>query len=412
MKLPINIPSSRHGQVPIKVLIAAASWATNISGLQRHAFNLARCLVLSPQIAEIHLVVAPWQKDLVQAGGVPDDPRISVHVAEMKLSSLSRNLWHYRRLPGLAARLHIDLVHLTYPVPVVATALRCPAVVTLHDMYPYEIPENFGFPKYILNRAVLQHCLRGVDSIACVSDTTLRTLRRYVPERIWKKAVRIYNCVEPMPVSAGQSPIPGWQSEPFLLAVAQHRCNKNLPLLIRSFHALLRSQRIDPSMKLVIVGIKASQTGAIHRLVAVSGLSRNVHFLEGLTEPALQWCYRHCAALVAPSSTEGFGLPVAEALLAGCRIVCSAIPAHREIAEGHCVFVDLQGDAEQQLSDAILIALGQPERQPIALPQFSASALAAQYVRLYQRLIAGAMPADSGNLSTSAEAQAVENPSL
>lgn len=412
MRLPSAIPSPHHGQAPIKVLIAAASWARNISGIQRHAFNLARCLLLRPEIAELHLVVAPWQKNLVQAGGVPEDTRVSIHAAKMKAGSLSRNLWYYRELPKLAAQLHIDLVQLSYPVPIVTIAFRCPIVVTLHDLYPYEIPENFGFPKYVLNRIILQQCLRGADSIACVSDTTLHTLQRYMPEIVWKKAIRIYNCVELKPDCARQSPIPGWRSEPFLLAVAQHRRNKNLPLLIRSFHTLLNSQRIDPSMKLVIVGITASQTGEIQQLVATSGLSRRVHFLKGLTEPELQWCYRHCAALVTPSIIEGFDLPVAEGLLVGCRIVCSDIPAHREIAYGHCEFVDLRWNAEQRLSDAILTVLGEPGKQPIALPQFSASTLAEQYIDLYQQLIASAKPSESKYVPASIKRQAMEGPSL
>ncbi|MFC5862382.1 glycosyltransferase family 4 protein [Acidicapsa dinghuensis] len=387
----------------IKVLIAAASWASNISGIQRHALNLTRCLLQRPEITELHLVVAPWQKDLVQTGGIPEDSRVSVHIAEMQMGTLSRNLWHYRELPRLAARLNVDVVHLSYPVPVVAASFHCPTVVTLHDLYPYEIPENFGFPKYIFNRAMLQHCLRGVNSIACVSDTTLRTLRCYVPEIIWRKSVRIYNCVESYPHCVAQSPIPGWQLEPFFLAVAQHRPNKNLPLLVQTFHSLICSGRIDPRTKLVIVGIQAAQTGKIQQCVASSGLHQNVHFLEGLPEPDLQWCYRHCAAFVAPSITEGFGLSVAEALLAGCRVVCSDIPAHREIAEDHCMFVELRGNVEQQLAEAILTALDQPQKQPVALPHFSASVLVGQYVDLYQRLLASRVPDAVSNSPISVE---------
>jgi glycosyltransferase involved in cell wall biosynthesis len=405
MKHCSNIPAPAS----IKVLVAAASWARNISGIQRHAFNLVRCLLLRPEIAELHLVVAPWQENLVQAGYIPEDPRLSVHIAQMKSGSLSRNLWHHRELPKLAARLHIDVVHLSYPVPVAAAAFCCPTVVTLHDMYPYEIPENFGFPKYVFNRIILQNCLRSVNSIACVSDTTRRALRSYTPEIIWKKAVRIYNCVEPQKYCAAQPPIPGWQSEPFLLAVAQHRRNKNLPLLVRTFGSLIRSGRINPHMKLVIVGIKASQTGEIQQLVAASGLGRDVYFVEGLSEPDLQWCYRRCAVLVAPSIAEGFGLPVAEALLAGCRVVCSDISAHREIAEDHCVFVNLRTNAVWQLAEAIRSVLEQPEQEPVALPQFAAAVLAEQYVDLYRKLFAPESLDVSSRSVASIEVPAVED---
>lgn len=374
----------------MKILIAAASFATSISGLQRHAFNLARCLLLRPEVSHLHLVVAPWQCDLAQTAGLPADLRLSIHIADISRSSLSRNLWYYRRLPQLARRLQIDLVHLSYPMPVDAAAYDCPTVVSLHDLYPYEIPMNFGFPKFILNRIVLQQCLRNVDAVACVSEATRIRLKQYTLAAVWQKAVRIYNCVEPAPVLSSGCPLAGWRNEPFLLCVAQHRRNKNIPTLIRAFGRLLRSGEIEPSCRLVIVGMAGPESGRIRRLVASRSLSGSVDLLEGLSEPELQWCYRNCAALVAPSLTEGFGLPVAEGLLAGCRIVCSDIAAHREIGDGHGQFVSLREYAVEALAGAIADALQEPKSEPIALPQLSAPVLARQYMALYRRLVLSA----------------------
>jgi glycosyltransferase involved in cell wall biosynthesis len=388
----------------VKILIAAASYSAHISGLQRHAFNMARCLLQQPDISSVHLVVAPWQRELVPAAGLDSDSRLTTHIAEMDLGSLSRNLWYYRQLPALAARLQADLVHLTFPMPVHAASFACPTVVTLHDLYPYEIPLNFGFPKFIFNRLVLQQCLRNVDAIACVSAVTGVQLRRYTPATTWRKATRIYNCIEAEPLCAIHSPIPGWQGEPFLLCVAQHRRNKNIPLLIRTFDRLLQSGQIDPSMKLVVIGIAGPESRRIHRLVSHLGLSQKVHFLEGLSEPELQWCYARCEALAVPSRTEGFGLPVAEALLAGCRVVCSDIPAFREVGGDHCRFVALGRDAEEGLADAIVATLRQPAKEPIALPQFSSALLAKQYIGLYRRLIASAVSVQTARFSASLQA--------
>ena len=134
----------------------------------------------------------------------------------------------------------------------------------------------------------------------------------------------------------------------------QHRKNKNIQLLIRVFHRLLHEGSVDPEMKLLVIGITGPETARIHQLVSDLRLDRRVVFLQGLPEPVLQWCYTNCKVLVAPSETEGFGLPVAEAMLAGCRIVCSDIPAFREIDEGHCRFVALGPGAEKGFADAIL----------------------------------------------------------
>ena len=396
----------------MKILIAAASHASNISGIQRHACNVVRCLLRRQDVSFVHLVIAPWQRNLVQAAGVRPDARLSTHVAEMVPSSASRNFWHYRRLPELAARLKVDVVHLTYPVPVNAAAFSCPTVVTLHDMYPYEIPMNFGFPKFIFNRLVLKQCLRNVDAIACVSDITRLRLEQYSSASVWQKGIRIYNCVEPQPVCAAQSPIPNWHGEPFLLCVAQHRRNKNLPLLVRIFDRLLRSGQIDSNTKLVILGIKSLDTRNIYRLVSTLSLGKSICFLEGLSEAELQWCYTRCEVVVAPSLTEGFGLPIAEGLLAGCRVVCSDIPAHREVGDGQCRFVALGRDAEIRFAEAIVEVLKSPKGKPAALPQFSLPILAKQYISLYCRLITSAVPLENASTSASISVAASERQSL
>jgi len=65
----------------VKILIAAASFASNMSGLQRHALNVARCLLLEPEISTLHFVIAPWQQSFFQAEGFLQNARIVTHVA-------------------------------------------------------------------------------------------------------------------------------------------------------------------------------------------------------------------------------------------------------------------------------------------------------------------------------------------
>jgi glycosyltransferase involved in cell wall biosynthesis len=376
----------------VKVLITAAQFSSDISGVQRHAFNVVRCLLKQPDVSAVYFVFAPWQRQLMQTAGLESMERVITHIAEMDQGLLSRNRWYYHRLPEVVAQVQPDIVHLSYPVPVDASAIPCPIVLTLHDLYPYEIPANFGFPKVIFNRAILQQCLRSVDAIACVSDTTVSRMKQYASRVPGERVLRIYNCVEPEPECAEDSPIPYWGGEPFLLSVSQHRKNKNIPLLIRALHRLLLERRIRPNMKLVVIGIPGPETARIHQLVSELRLEDRVTFLQGLSEPDLQWCYRHCEALAAPSETEGFGLPVAEALLAGCRVVCSDIPAFREIDKEHCRFVALGVGAEERFADAIVASLEQPSAPPISLPQFSSEVLGTHYVNLYRRLHACRLP--------------------
>ena len=396
----------------MKILLTAAQFSSDISGIQRYAFNLVRCLLKQKDVSAVHLVLAPWQRELAQTSGLDRMDRVSTYIADMEQTLLGRNLWYYRRLPELVTQLRPDIVHLSYPVPVNAAAISCPVVLTLHDLYPYEIPGNFGFPKVLFNRMILQQCMRSVDAVVCVSETTKERMKQYAPHRTWEKAIRIYNCVEAEPVCAKASPIPGWNNEPFLLAVAQHRKNKNIPLLIRVLHRLLRDESIDPEMKLIVIGIAGPETARILRLVSELGLDRKVVFLRGLSEAALQWCYTHCEALVAPSEIEGFGLPVAEALLAGCRVVCSDIPAFREIDQGHCRFIALDPDAGERFSMAIIESLRAPRMLPVSLPQFSSEILGTQYVNLYRELTLSAHPSQANHYASPIQGTAPDRHSL
>lgn len=397
----------------MKIMVTAASFSTEISGIQRHAFNLVRCLLRRPEISRLDLVVAPWQTKLARSTGIDRDVRLKTYVADMDKSSLSRNSWYYRKLPLLASQLHPDLVHLSYPVPIHAGSLSCPTVLTLHDLYPYEIPQNFRFPQVIVNRLILKQCLRNVDAVACVSDTTMAGMRQYVTTSIQEKAVRIYNCVEPEPQRVVRPPIPGWLGEPFLLCVAQHRRNKNIALLLQAFHRLLVASSVPSAMKLVVVGIEGPETRHIRQLISDLELDSRVFLLRGLSEPELQWCYARCEVLVVPSKTEGFGLPVAEALMVGCRVLCSDIPALREIGGAHCQYVALGADEEASLAAAIWKSLQGQRREPVSLPHLSAEVLADQYLNLYRQLLPSEVSAQNtssnGTLHTAPAAPSFES---
>jgi hypothetical protein len=81
-------------------------------------------------------------------GALQSDPRLTVphsgygawrNPQEPLVLPANCRCWHRRS--------GADVVHLAYPVPLNSGAFACPIVVTLHDLYPHEIPENFWLPQ-------------------------------------------------------------------------------------------------------------------------------------------------------------------------------------------------------------------------------------------------------------------------
>lgn len=372
----------------MKILVSALASSHSPDGVGRHAVNLVRCLLQLPAVEHIDLVIGAWQQEsfatmLGPLASELQDTRLSIHHARCPQNSLARNAWHCVRLPRLAEAFGSDLVHLTYPLPIARSRIACPVLVTLHDLYPYDLPENFGYPRVLLNRLILRHCLKHADAIACVSQSTLSRLHALFPERMMK-ARCIYNGVETPTPAAPPAIVPA-VPEPFLLMVAQHRRSKGVLTGLSVFRRLLHD---DPSLNLLIVGNEGPETPRIKRIIETSPLKGRVTLKRNLTEHQLQWCFQRCVLLLAPSEAEGFGLPVVEALLAGCPVVCSDIPAFREFGEGYGHLVPLDTSLEPNFVEAIRASRAAPRPSLGLMPHLSFPVIARQYGQVYTSLLA------------------------
>jgi glycosyltransferase involved in cell wall biosynthesis len=370
----------------MNVVIAALSSNRAMSGVSRHAANLVKCLLTRSEISGLHILVGSWEHHFLCEAIGRRDARLHIHSIPLREGTLHRNLWYYRSLPAIAEQLRADIVHLAYPSLIRPGAFPCPTVISLHDLYPYDIPSNFGFPKVLFNRLILRQSLNASSAIACVSDSTRQRLGLEMAAML-PKAVTICNSIEGGPVPIQPSFSATWRNQPFLLCVAQHRRNKNVLLALRVFKRLLASRAIMPEARLVVVGIPGPESRRIYHFVRTANLTERVTFESGISDAELVWCYRNCELLLAPSSVEGFGLPVVEAQLAGCRIVCSDIPAFREVASPGCRFVPIKGDTDAEFAKAVMTSLGERRPTPVYLPRFSPTTIAAEYLQLYTQVI-------------------------
>jgi glycosyltransferase involved in cell wall biosynthesis len=259
-------------------------------------------------------------------------------------------------------------------------------VTTLHDLYPYDRPRNFGYPRVLFNRLSLRQALRESDRIICVSESTLGRLRQHFPRIADPKAVCIQNAVH---LAWGASPAESVISPPYLLAVAQHRANKNLGLLLESFCLCKQTKVVGSDTPLVIVGSDGPETPHLHRLAEKLSIAEDVLFLSRLRDDELSALYQNCELFVSLSDIEGFDLPMAEAILLQARVVASDIPAHREIAGDQCEYVKISHSrAVDSVVKAMQIAMQRPRPSSKAISHFLPAVAGSKYVAEYQHVLA------------------------
>ncbi len=99
---------------------------------------------------------------------------------------------------------------------------------------------------------------------------------------------------------------------------------KNLITLIEAFKKINSSQNSELSkLKLVIVGKKGWMYEEIFGKVKQLGLEDKVIFTGFVSEEEKSALLKNAIAYVLPSLYEGFGIPVIEAMQAGCPVVIS-----------------------------------------------------------------------------------------
>lgn len=256
------------------VLISALSRFTQPTGLCRGAANLAKCLAVSEQVEQITFVLGSWQRRYFEEDFILNSPKINLVEIHLKNSSLQRNLWFMFKLPKLVNRLKPDIAHFSFPIPFLKFLFKVPVVSTIHDFYPYDKPENFGFPNYLFNQLFTRMAVKNSEGITCVSQETLNRLQYYFPEVYAKGKSRvIYNYVDFENTRAQVPTQLNLETTPFILSVAQHRKNKNLDLLIQAYERLLKRRHIDPETQLILVGSTGPETGILIQLIQTKSLA-------------------------------------------------------------------------------------------------------------------------------------------
>lgn len=180
-------------------------------------------------------------------------------------------------------------------------------IVTVHD-FTYERFSS-GLKKWV-------HCwqkkkaINAADVVICISENTKKDLLYFYPQFSNKDICVVYNGV-----SKDYNVIPELKESnhntPFFLFVGSRIGYKNFDFVVKAVSTL-------ENYVLKIVGGRLSKN---ELMLLEKNLSGRWQFLENVENVQLNVLYNQAFALLYPSSYEGFGIPIVEAMKAGCPFI-------------------------------------------------------------------------------------------
>jgi glycosyltransferase involved in cell wall biosynthesis len=218
-----------------------------------------------------------------------------------------------------------------YPAPAAKT------ILTVHDVR--RIHADWAWLERTAFRHALTQAIRNADVVVTVSEAMKQELLPF--------CVHTPICVIPNGLDASVTDHQPSSAEldsfrirfalpdHYLLAVGHLEPRKNYPNLIEAI-ALLRDS--GHTYHLLIVGNDSGERAKLESQIAASGLKANVVLASGLSDVDLRCAYALCDLFVFPSTYEGFGIPILEAMATGRPMALSNIPVFREITEGKSAF--------------------------------------------------------------------------
>jgi len=212
-----------------------------------------------------------------------------------------------------AKRIHdFDLLLTQY---ILAPFLTVPQFVVMHDILPETHPRLFPPIFRWRSRLLFRFSAFRAKQIFAVSQyTRSQIIARY---RVKPEKVHLtYNGFDP-----GSRPDDGTAADPshrdgdYVLYVGRLEQRKNIDIIIKAL-SLMKTQ----GLRLTVVAQRKFASPALLKLVTESP---NVEHRENVDNQELDRLYRGARVFVYPSSAEGFGLPILEALARGVPVITS-----------------------------------------------------------------------------------------
>lgn len=250
----------------------------------------------------------------------------------------------YWRSFGIVQQLEkdgIELYHgLSHELPFGIHKTRIKTVVTIHDLIFKVYPNTYKPIDRWLYDWKFRYSCQYADKIIAISEHTKRDIVHYYgiqPNKIevlYQACNALYYNNELTTTNVLEKySIP----ESYFLYVGTIQERKNLKLLINAYKHLPEALKLP----LVIVGNGKKYRQEAFQLAEKMGLSNLMIWIHDLeNNHCLQQLYKKAQLLVYPSFYEGFGLPVAEALLSQTPVITAKTSSLPEAGGAHTLYVE------------------------------------------------------------------------
>lgn len=251
----------------------------------------------------------------------------------------------------LASRGRWQLFHATDPEAVPDPHLL-PLVATMYDLTPRRDPMVWRSmsPDQRLGHRRMEANARGAKAVITISHA----VRDEILSELGLQQDLVHVVYPGIDATTWQGA--GVAARSGLLFVGAPAPHKNLPVLLEAL------QRLPPGdrPRLTVAGPwPATHVDAFRRSAQARGVEVSIE--AHADDDRLRQLYGTSSALVMPSRWEGFGLPVLEAMAAGCPAIISSAAALQEVAGGAAVIVPI--DDVDALAGAISRLLADADEQ-------------------------------------------------
>jgi glycosyltransferase involved in cell wall biosynthesis len=308
------------------------------TGIFRYATEMAKHLLLLPETETTLHYVFFFSRE-VHPDFVPLQHAFESVICPTSNELLSKQFW----FPWILPRLHLDVMYYPAFPPPYIRLFGSRTVMSFHDAGPWRYPQAHTLHGRLYFRTLLSRGVRTCTHVVTVSKHAKSEIGHFLGNRYFPKISIAPGGVR---TEFGQ-PISDITKlkvrtnyhlpDSYFLTVSTIEPRKNLPTLLDAYMQL-RQQLGQACPALVIVGRKGWNCNDILRYMAT--LEESVHFLEHIPDEDLIAIYQMAICLVFPSLYEGFGLPVVEAMTAGCPVITTNTSSLPEVAGDAALLVN------------------------------------------------------------------------